>query len=207
MLMRCSTYLQKGGEKDIQLSADIKWKDSKSVEKMGNHLSRFTCNKKANLKKVFKNSTPPSMAQTELSIKCGKTKNRSNFIFLKHTKNANQIVGSCRTNHLIHLIDDFDFLKEQMNKSNLNFELSDARIKLDDKKLIEDKHKGFFGRYSILADLFGMIGFIPAASIYLLFGEFTLVTLIPFIVGLIFWVGSVVIGCWSHPKYVLIEKD
>ena len=94
-----------------------------------------------------------------------------------------------------------------MKKSKLNFELDDARIKLDDNKLIDDSDKGFFDKRSVLIDLFGMIGFIPAASIYLLFGEFTLVTLIPFIVGLIFWVGSVVIGCWSHPKYVLIEKD
>ncbi|MCW3997203.1 MAG: hypothetical protein NWF10_01365 [Candidatus Bathyarchaeota archaeon] len=174
---------------------------------MANHLSRFTCNKKTNLRRVLKNFTPPLIAQTKLSIKCGKTKNRSNFIFLKQTENSYKIVGSCRTNHLIHLIDDFDFLKEQMNTSKLAFELSDARIKLDDKKLIEDKQKGFFSRYSILADLFGMIGFIPAASIYLLFGEFNLVTLIPFIVGLIFWVGSIIVGCWSHPRYVLIEKD
>ena len=206
MIIRCSTYLQKGGE-GIQLSADIKWKDSKSAQKMGNHLSCFTCSKKWNLKRVFKDSNPPSQDQTELSIKCGKRKNRSSFVFLRNSQNTSQIVGSCRTNRLIHLIDDFDFLKEQMKKSKLNFELDDARIKLDDNKLIDDSDKGFFDKRSVLIDLFGMIGFIPAASIYLLFGEFTLVTLIPFIVGLVFWVGSVVIGCWSHPKYVLIEKD
>jgi len=206
MLKRCSTYLQKGGE-GIQLSADIEWRDSKSAKKMENHLSSFNCNKKWNLKRVFKDSTPPSQDQTELSIKCGKKQNRSSFIFLRNSKSTSQIVGSCRTNRLIHLIDDFDFLKEQMNKSKLNFELSDARIKLDDNKLIDDSNKGFFSKRSVLIDLFGMIGFIPAASIYLLFGEFTLVTLIPFIMGLIFWIGSVVIGCWTHPKFVLIENE
>ena len=205
MLKRCSTYLQKGGE-GIQLSADIKWKDSKSAQKMENHLSPFNCSKKWNLKRVFKDSTPPSQDQTELSIKCGKKQNRSSFIFLRNSESTSQIVGSCRTNRLIHLIDDFDFLKEQMNKSTLNFELSDARIKLDDNKLIDDSNKGFFSKRSVLIDLF-VIGFIPAASIYLLFGEFTLVTLIPFIMGLIFWVGSVVIGCWTHPKFVLIENE
>jgi hypothetical protein len=206
MIKRCSTYLQKGGE-GFQLSADIKWKDSISVQKMGSHLNQYTCGKKWNLKRVFKDSTLPSQNQTELSIKCGKRKNRSSFIFLRNSESTSQIVGSCKTNRLIHLIDDFDFLKEQMKTSKLDYKLSDARIKLDDDKLIDNSKQGFFSRRSVLVDLFGMIGFIPAASIYLLFGEFTLVTLIPFIVGLIFWVGSVVIGCWSHPKYVLIEKD
>jgi hypothetical protein len=206
MIKRCSTYLQKGGE-GIQLSADIKWKDSKSAKKMEHHLNPFICSKKWNLKRVFKDSASPSIDKTEISVKCGKKKNRSSFIFLRNSENTYQIVGSCCTNRLIHLIDDFDFLKEEMNKSNLYFELSDARIKLDDNKLIEDNNKGFFSKRSVLVDLFGMIGFIPAASIYLLFGEFNSVTVIPFIVGLIFWVGSVVIGCWTHPKYVLIENE
>jgi hypothetical protein len=172
---------------------------------MENHLYTFKCRKKSNLKRIFTESVPPS-AQVKLSIKCGKKKNRSSFIFFRNTDTTCKIVGSCRTNRLIHLIDDFDYLKEQMNKSDLNFELSDAKIKLDNNKLIENNN-GFFSKKSILVDLFGMIGFIPAASIYLLFGEFTLVTLIPFIVGLIFWVGSIVIGCWKHPKYVLIENE
>lgn len=206
MLLRCSTYLHYRGEKVFQLSADIKWKDSKSLQKMENYLHSFKCNKKSNLKRVFKDSSPP-LEQIKLSIKCGKKKNRSSFIFLKNTKITTKIVGSCRTNLLIHLIDDFDYLKEQMSKSDLAFELSDAKIKLDNNKLIENKNKGFLSKKSILVDLFGTIGFIPAASIYLLFGEFTLVTLIPFILGLIFWVGSVVIGCWTHPKYVLIENE
>ncbi|KON33511.1 MAG: hypothetical protein AC479_04230 [miscellaneous Crenarchaeota group-6 archaeon AD8-1] len=105
------------------------------------------------------------------------------------------------------MIDDFNFLKEQIKKVEHEFELSDTRISLDDNKLIEDGNKRYFGRKSFIVDLFGIIGFIPAAAIYLLFGEFTIVTLIPFIVGLIFWVGSIVIGCWTHPKYVLIEKE
>ena len=178
-----------------------------NISKRAHHLSSFICNKKSNLKRVFKDSTLPSVDRTELSIKCGKKKNRSSFIFLRNSENSCQIVESCRTDRLIHLIDDFGFLKEEMNKSNLYFELSDARIKLDDNKLIEDNNKGFFNRRSVLVDLFGIIGFIPAASIYLLFGEFTLFTMIAFIVGLIFWVGSLVIGCWTHPKIVLIENE
>jgi hypothetical protein len=173
---------------------------------MQKHLSSFTCNKKVNLKRIFEESIP-LLVQAEISLKCGKKKNRSSFVFLRSIKNTYKIVGTCRTNRLSHLIDDFDFLKEQMNKSTIKFELGDAKIKLDSNKLIEDNNRGFFSRRSLLVDLFGMIGFIPAASIYLLFGEFTLVTLIPFIVGLIFWIGSVVIGCWTHPKYVLIENE
>jgi hypothetical protein len=204
MIKRCSTYLQKGGE-GIQLSADIKWKNANSAIRMRTHLTYYSCNKKWNLKRVFKNSIPPAHEKTDISIKCGKRKNRSSFIFLKNSDNSSQIIGCCKTNRLIHLIEDFDFLKEQMNKLKNSFELSDARIKLDDNKLIEASQRGFLSRNSLLFDLFGTIGFIPAASIYLLFGEFTFVTLIPFIVGLIFWVGSVVVGCWTHPKYVLLE--
>ena len=170
-------------------------------------MKHFSYNKKLNLKRVCKDSTLPSADQIELSIKCGKKKNRSSFIFLKNSKNSHKILGSCRTNRLTHLIDDFNFLKDQIKKAEDEFELSDTRISLDDNKLIEDGNKRYFGRKSFLVDLFGIIGFIPAAAIYLLFGEFTIVTVIPFIVGLIFWIGSIVIGCWTHPKYMLIEKE
>jgi len=191
----------------VQLSADIKWIDCTSAKKMSKHLKRFSCNKKSNLNRVFSGSTQPSSEKTEASYQCGEVTKRSSFIFLKESADTSKIVGSCCTNRLVHLIDDFDFLKNQMSESNLNFALSDAKIKLDDNKLIENCDNKIFNVKNTLADLFGMIGFIPAAAIYLLFGEFTLVTIIPFIVGLIFWVGSVVIGCWSQPKYVLIEKE
>lgn len=191
----------------MQLSADIKWIDCTSAKKMSKHLKRFSCKKKSNLNRVFKESTQPSIEKTEASYLCGEVKNRSAFIFLKDSEDTSKIIGTCSTNRLVHLIDDFDFLKNKMNESNLNFELSDAKIKLDDNKLIENCDNKIFNVKNTLADLFGMIGFIPAAAIYLLFGEFTLITIIPFIVGLIFWVGSVVIGCWSQPKYVLIEKE
>ena len=174
---------------------------------MRTHLNYYSCNKKWNLKGIFKNSISPSYEKIDISIKCGKKKNRSSFIFLNNSDNSSQIIGRCKTNRLIHLIEDFDFLKEQMNQLENNFELSDARIKLDDNKLIEASQKGFLTRNSVLFDLFGTIGFIPAASIYLLFGEFTFVTLIPFIVGLFFWVGSVVVGCWTHPKYILLDNE
>ena len=191
----------------MQLSADIKCTDCTSAKKMSKHLRRFACNKNSNLNKVFGETTQPSINQTQASIQCGEITNPSSFIFLRDKKDTSKIIGVCTTNRLVHLIDDFDFLKNQMNESNVNFSLSDAIIKLNDNKLVENCDNKIFNAKNTLADLFAMIGFIPTAAIYLLFGEFTLITIIPFIVGLIFWVGSVVIGCWSQPKYVLIEKE
>ena len=191
----------------MQLSADIKWTDCTSAKEMSKHLRRFACSKKSNLNRVFRGSIQPSIDQTQASIQCGEATDRSSFIFLRGPRDTSKIIGVCRTNRLVHLIDDFDFLKNQMNESNVNFSLSDARIKLDDNKLIEKRDNKIFNVKNTLADVFAMIGFIPTAAIYLLFGEFTFITIIPFIVGLIFWVGSVVIGCWSQPKYVIIEKE
>ena len=171
----------------MQLSADIKWTDCTSAKEMSKHLRRFACSKKSNLNRVFRGSIQPSIDQTQASIQCGEATDRSSFIFLRGPRDTSKIIGICRTNRLIHLIDDFDFLKNQMNESNVNFSLSDARIKLDDNKLIEKCDNKIFNVKNTLADVFAMIGFIPTAAIYLLFGEFTFITIIPFILGLIFW--------------------
>ncbi len=191
----------------MRLSADIKWTDCASAARMRKHLIGFVCSEKSNLKRIFEGSTPPVFDRVELSVKCGKVAERSSFVFLRRAGNKSRIVGACSTNNLVDLIDDFDFLEEQMNKSNLTFTLGDPKIYLNNNKLIEEADRGFLPMKSVLADFFGIIGFISGATAYLLFGELNQITVVSFILGLIFFMASFVIGCWNRPKYVLIEKE
>ena len=113
----------------------------------------------------------------------------------------------CSTNQLVDLIDDFDFLNDLIDKTNLKFSISDPKVTLDDKKLIDKPDKGFLNMKSVLADFFGIVGFISGATSYILFGEVNQITVISFILGTVFWMGSVVIGRWNRPKYLLIEQE
>ena len=190
----------------MRLSADIKWIDCSSTT-LRQDLSDYVCSEKSTLTKVFKGSTPPSSKEVEAIVKCGKVAQRSSFVFLRGSRNKSQIIGTCSTNRLVNLIDDFDFLKEQMKKSSLTFALSDPKISLDRNKLVKKADKGFFQKISVLADLFGIVGFISGAIAYLLFGEFNQITLFSLVLGLGFCLGSAVIVCLNHPKYVLIEQE
>jgi len=189
----------------VRLYADVKWTDCSSATRMRKHLGSFVCSKKSNLNRIFKGSTPPSPDQVEVSVKCGKVAERSSFVFLRGSRNKSLIVGICSTNYLVDLIHDFDFLEEHMNKSNLAFTLSDPKITLDNNKLFEKADKGFLQIKSVLAQFFGIVGFISGASAYFLFGENTQVSLISLILGGIFLFGSLAIECWNQPKYFLID--
>lgn len=191
----------------MRLSADIKWIDLTSKARMREHLLDFICNKRKNLKRIFEGSNPPDFDRVEISVKCGKVAERSSFVFLRRPRNKSRIIGACSTKNLIDLIDDFDFLKEQMNKSNLNYTLSDPKVYLDDKKLVEEADKRSFQMKSLLADFLGIIGFISGAATIFFFGEFNQITILSLILGLIFLMGSAVIGCLNHPKYVLVEQE
>lgn len=191
----------------MQLLADIKWTDRSSSKRMRKHLSDFVCSKKSNVHRIFKDSTPPSSDQIEVSVRCGKVAKRSSFILLRGSRNKSKIIGACSTNHLLDLIDDFDFLREHMNKSNLMFTLGDPKITLEDDKFFEKVNKGFLQMKVFLADFLGIIAFIVGASGYLIFGENTQFAIISLILGLFFCVGSVLIGFWRQPKYILIEEE
>ena len=189
----------------MRLSADIKWIDCSSTS-LRQDLSDYVCSEKSTLTKVFKGSTPPSSNQVEAIVKCGKVAQRSYFVFLRGSRNKSQIIGTCSTNRLVNLIDDFDFLKEQMKKSNLTFALSDPRVTLDNKH-VEKADRGLLRTVRVLADLFGIIGFVSGALACLLFGELNQITLISLVLGLTFCLGSVVVGCFDQPKYILIEQE
>jgi hypothetical protein len=184
----------------VRLSADVKWTGCSSAERIRDHLSDFECSQKSNLKKIFEGQTPPSPSKVELSVKCGIVARRSSFVFLRRAKNKSRIIGVCSTNQLVDLIDDFDFLRNLIGKSNLKLSISDPKVTLGDKKLIVNM-KG------LLADFFGIVGFISGATSYILFGEVNQITVISFILGIVFWTGSVVIGRWNRPKYLLIEQE
>lgn len=191
----------------MRLSADVKWTGCSSAERIRDHLSDFECSPKSNLKKIFEGQTPPSPSKVELSVKCGTVARRSSFVFLRRAKNKSRIIGVCSTNQLVDLIDDFDFLRNLIGKSNLKLSISDPKVTLGDKKLIDKPDKGFLNMKGLLADFFGIVGFISGATSYILFGEVNQITVISFILGIVFWTGSVVIGRWNRPKYLLIEQE
>ena len=190
----------------MRLSAEIKWVGSSSITSMRNHLGDFVCSNQSIMSRVFKGSTPPYPEQVEASVKCGKVAKRSFFVFLRSKRNRSRIIGTCSTNHVSDLIEDFDFLKEQMTRSNLTFAISHPKISLYDNKLFEKVNSGFFHMKSILADLFGVLGLISSASAYLLFDQLKGFTFILFVLGFVFWFGSIAIGCLNRPQYVLIEQ-
>jgi len=190
----------------VRLSADIKWIDCSSTT-IRQDLSDYVCTEKLTLTKVFKGSTPPSSDEVEAIVNCGKVAKRSSFVFLRGSRNKSQIIGTCSTNRLVNLIDDFDFLKEQMEKSNLTFTVSDPRVTFDNNNHVEKADRGFLHTIRVLADLFGIIGFVSGALACLLFGELNQITLISLVLGLTFCLGSVVAGCFDQPKYILIEHE
>jgi len=174
---------------------------------MRQDLSDYVCSEKSTLARVFKGLTPPSSDEVEAIVKCGKVAQRSSFVFLRGSRNKSQVIGTCSTNRLVNLIDDFDFLKEQMKKSNLTFAMSDPRVTFDNNNHVEKSDRGFLHTVRVLADLFGIIGFVSGALACLLFGELNQITLISLVLGLTFCLGSVVVGCFDQPKYVLIERE
>ena len=191
----------------MRLSADIKWTDYTSRIGMRNYLYDFVCSKKSNQKGISIESTLPPYDKIEIIVKCGKIAERSCFVFLRCSRNKSRIVGTCSTNRLFDLVDDFDFLTDQMKRSNLSFDLSDPRVTLDSKKFIEEGAGGFLQMDTFLADFFAIVGFILGAVSYLFFGEFNQITVLMFVLGFSFWIGSVVTGKWNRPKYVLIESE
>lgn len=191
----------------MRLIADVKWNDCSPIVKLRNHLDRFICSEKLNLKRIAKESGISASDHVELSVNCGKVNDRSYFVFLKKSRNKSHIIGACSTNRLVDLIDDFDFLKEQMIKSNTAFSVSDPKVTLDENKFVKGIDRGFFKMKTILADFFGIISFASGATAYLFFGELNQITISMFILGLVFWIGSIVAGERNRPKYVLIEAE
>jgi hypothetical protein len=190
----------------VRLSADINWSDYSSTSKMRKHLIRFACSEKSNLKRIFENQVPSS-DQVEISVKCGKVAKRSFFVFLKCSRNKSRIIGTCSSNKLVDMIDDFSFLEGQMNQSNLTYTLSNPKIFLNSNKIFNNGDKRGLSIKTVLVDLFGTIGFISGATVYIIFGEYNLISMTAFVFGVIFWLGAIIFGSLKRTKYVLIEQE
>jgi len=191
----------------VQLSADMKWAGYSSTEKMRAHLADFICGKKSNFKRVFKAPTSSYSARVELCVKGGKVASRSCFVFLKCSRKKSRIIGACSTNKLVDLIADFDILKEYISKSNLNFILSEPKVFLENKEVCNNVVKRGLSMKRVLPDFLGTIGFFSGALSYLIFGELNQITVVLFILGLISWMGSAILGSWNRQKYIFIEQE
>jgi hypothetical protein len=188
----------------VRLSADIKWSDYSSTSKMRKHLISFACSEKSNFRKIFERRVPSSN-QVEISVKCGKVPNRSFFVFLKCSLNKSRIIGTCSTDKLVDMIDDFNFLEKQMSRSNLTYTLSNPKIFLNNNKIFNNGNKRRLSIKTVAADIFGTMGFVIGTTFYIILGEFNPISLTGFVFGLIFWMGAIIFGSMKRTKYILIE--
>jgi hypothetical protein len=191
----------------VRLSADVKWTGCSPTMRMRKQLVDFVCDEKSNFKSLAKEVTRSYSDQVEMYVKGGKVTARSCFMLIKCSRKKSRIIGACSTNKLVDLIEDFDFLKEQMKKSNLNFILSDPKVFLDNNDNLNAVGKRGSSFKSILPELLGTIGFVSGATSYLIFGGFNQITVVAFILGLICWLGSIILGSSNPIKYVFIDQE
>ena len=188
----------------MRLSADIKWTDHSSVAKMRNHLIRFACSEASNIKIISESGVPSS--KVELSIKCGKVAKRSSFVFLKHSRKKSRIMGECPTNRLIDLINDFDFLENQMNKSGLDFALSDPKV-FDCPELFANLKKRNSRKTGVIEETMGTLGFVAGSIAFVFAGTTNILSFLAVMSGLVFLLGSITLSSRNREKYVLIQQE
>ena len=187
----------------LLINVQIKWCETGSIDRMEKHLDPYSIRKREALMKIFGGATEDQVRNTEISIKCGTAPRQSYFIFVKGAGNTSQITGYCSSNRMDHLLEDFDFLIDQMQESNENFEFSEIHIRINDEKLYKKSVMKYVSKRSVLADLVAMTGLIPLISTGLLHGEVTFTVIYPVVVGFIFWLITLCYGYRSEPEYVL----
>jgi hypothetical protein len=191
----------------VRLSADMKWIGYSSTARMRMHLGDFVCNKELVFERILKESTKHYQNRVEMCINCGKVAARSYFVFFRCSRKKSRIIGVCSTNKLVELIEDFNFLKKQMKKSNLGYSIGDPKVFLDNSAVFNTSDKQRLSLKGVIPELLGTIGFISGAISYFVFGEFNQITVTAFILGLFFWLGSVIFGSGNSKKYVYIEQE
>ena len=191
----------------MRLSADMKWIDYSSTWKTREHLVSVVCNEKSNFKNIAEEVARPYSNQVEMCVKGGKVTARSCFVLIKCSRKKSRIIGTCSTNKLVDLIEDFDFLKEQMKKANLTFAFSDPTVFLESNEHVKTVSKRGSSVKSFLPELLGTTGFVSGATSYVIFGGVNPITVISFTLGLLCWLGSIIFGGSNSKKYVFIEQD
>jgi hypothetical protein len=188
----------------VRLSADIKWAVYSSVAKMRNHLVQFACSEKSNLKRITNAEIPSS--KVEISVQCGKVAKRSSFVFLKHSRNKSRIMGACSTNRLIDLINDFELLEKNMNKSGLDFTLSDPKV-FGCPELFANLDKRRSQKTRVLEEMMATLGFAAGALAFIFAGGTNLISFFAVISGMVFLLGSTILSSGNREKYVLIQQE
>jgi hypothetical protein len=191
----------------MRLSADMKWTGCSSTARMKGRLFNFVYIENSNFEKIFEDTALQDSGRVEMCVNGGKITSRSYFVFLRRSRKKSRIVGACSTNRLADLIEDFDFLKKQMKRINLTFTLSDPRIFLDDSELLDNVNERRISMKSVLPEFLGTMGFVSGATSYLVFGQFNQITAVSFILGMVFWIGSIFFGNGNRRKYVLIDQE
>lgn len=191
----------------MRLSADIKWVDYSSLDRMRKQLTPFACRERSNATRIVKDESLYSSDRVEISVRCGKVPERSSFVFFRYSRNKSRIIGVCSTNKLIDLINDFDFLEEQMNQSGIGFTLSDPKVFIGDSALFGKLNKRGSLKLAVLADFIGTLGFVSGATAFILVGESNLISFLAFILGLLFLIAPIMVSGGHQKKYILIQQE
>lgn len=191
----------------MRLSADIKWVDYSSLDRMRKHLIPFACSERSNSARIAKDKSLSSSDRVEISVRCGKVAKRSTFVFLRYSRNKSRIIGTCSTNKLMDLVNDFDLLEERMNQSGVCFTLSDPKVFIGNSELLGNLNKKGSLKLAILADFIGTLGFVSGATAFVFVGEPNLISIIAVFLGLIFLMGSIMLSGGNQRKYILIQQE
>lgn len=174
---------------------------------MRTQLMPFACSERSNFRRIAKDEPLYSSYRIEISVRCGKVAKRSSFVFLRYSLNKSRIIGLCSTNKLVDLINDFDFLEEQMNKSGIGFALSDPKVFIGKSELFGNLTKRGSLKLAVLADFIGTLGFVSGATAFILVGELNIISLLAFLFGLLFLIGSIILSGGNQQKYILIQQE
>ena len=174
---------------------------------MRKHLIPFACSERLNSIMMVKDKSLSSSDRVEINVECGKVAKRSSFVFLRHTHNKSRIIGTCSTNKLIDLINDFDILKEQMKQSGICFTISDPKVFIGNSELFGNLNKRGSLKLAVLADFIGTLGFVSGATAFVLVGEPNLTSILAVILGLVFLMGSTMLSSGNKQQYILIQQE
>jgi len=187
---------------NMKLNAQIQWTYDGTCQKMGEHLQPYKDNKIKILQALFGASEKEFEETTEICVRVGLVPKRSYFAFLKGAGNTTLIHGLCPSQRLDHLLEDFDFLIQQMENSKVYFNVREVHVRLNDEKLVKKDLRTYFLKRGVLTELFSMTGGIALVSKFFL-NKPDQESFLLSVIGFIFWGIAFIIGYWSESEYVL----
>jgi len=183
----------------MEFRTEVKWKNGTehSLETLREYLKAFEIDKKIALNKFYPKVDDEIVSKVNFAVKCGDSPTKSVFIFHRGTSDSSEISGKCLRDSISDLKRDWRLLKEKIDESKLRYRTTHTRIILNSEILEKTSFPSYLKRREILAFLVSSTGIPSLASAFVVIG-FSLILLVPFVVGLIFWFIISYCGyCWE----------